>query len=441
MQVRFGTDGLRGKANSELTPELMVRLGRAIVDELGAGAYVIGRDTRLSGPMLVGALAAGISAQGGRVVDLGVLPTAAVSFAARRLGVPGVVVSASHNHFQDNGVKIFDRDGSKLARRLEAAIEARLEAGPEPHVGDLGPIERRDDLLDEYVDFLLHTLQGRSLQGLAVVLDCANGAASAVGPRVFEAAGAQVEAIASEPDGTNINAACGSTAPDKLARRVRETGADMGLAFDGDADRVVALDHRGDMVDGDQMLVLFARDLLGRGMLKGGAVVVTIMANLGLRHSMAELGVRVVETPVGDRNVAEAMRREGLVLGGEQSGHIVFGDIAMTGDGLLTGLLLADLGVRSGVSLADLAGSAMQKYPQLLANVRVASPSQLDGASAVWEAVEEQKKALGPDGRILVRASGTEPVVRVMVEAFDPHRAESCLAKLVAVVEEVLGRS
>lgn len=439
---RFGTDGVRGVANAELTAELALALGRAAARQVPAPTYLVGRDTRRSGPFLQAALSAGLAAEGVDVVDLGVLPTPGVAFWAERLGLPAAVVSASHNPFEDNGIKLFAPGGTKLTPEVERSIEADLEAGdggPGPTGSAVGTITAAPDAPDAYHDHLVASLDGRRLDGLKVVLDCANGAAGAVAPAVFAALGAEVTATACAPDGANINDGCGSTHPGPLAAAVVGTGADLGLAFDGDADRLVAVDHTGALADGDTLLALFAVDLSARGELTGDAVVVTVMTNLGFRLAMEERGIAVRETPVGDRHVLAALEAEGLALGGEQSGHIVFRHKATTGDGILTGLVLADLVARSGRPLAELSAGLVERVPQVLCNVSVAEPGRLAEAEAVWRAVAEAEAALDGRGRVLLRASGTEPMVRVMVEAFTGERAAETARRLSSVVEGALG--
>lgn len=444
MAPRFGTDGIRGAANSELTPELVLALGRSVVQVLRPRKCLVGRDTRRSGPMLSAALAAGMASEGVEVVDVGIAPTPAVAHLSNALGVPGLVVSASHNPFGDNGVKVFASGGLKLDAAREADIEEHLEAlirvSPEAE-----PVERKSGasvggivdgrlLLNLYQDHLFGALEGRALAGLSMVLDCANGAAAPLAEQVFARAGANVTTIASEPDGLNINSACGSTHPELLAGAVVDNGADIGLAFDGDADRLLAVDSKGSLVDGDQLISLFARDLAVRGLLKGGSVAVTVMTNLGFHRAMDEAGIEVVQTPVGDRNVLDAIESHGLVIGGEQSGHIIFRDLATTGDGLLTGLLLADLLCRSGKSLQDLAAGAMTRLPQCLLNVGAENAVVVD-CPAVDEAVRRAESELGRQGRVLLRASGTEPLVRVMVEAPSEEAARRIASEIAEVVK------
>jgi phosphoglucosamine mutase len=432
--LRFGTDGVRGDADTDLTSPLVVALGRAATRVLGVREFLVGRDTRRSGPRIVADLTRGFAAEGAHVTSLGVAPTPAIAFLAQQRGVPAAIVSASHNPWTDNGVKIVAADGRKLPDDVEEAIETEMLA----HIDDSIAPDRdsadpgRADL-DAYVAHLLGALDDRSLAGLHVVLDCANGAASEVGPRALIDAGARVKVINAQPDGRNINADCGSTHPEGLQRAVRESGADLGLALDGDADRVLAVDERGELVDGDQIMVITALDRHERGTLRGDAIVVTVMSNLGLRRALTAAGVDIVETPVGDRHVVAAMAERNLAIGGEQSGHIVFADLATTGDGVLTGLLVADVVARRAVPLSTLAG-AMTRLPQVLVNVRLAGPVDLDRPS-IREAVQQVESELGDRGRIVVRPSGTEPLVRVMVEAPTESEASAAAARVQAALE------
>jgi phosphoglucosamine mutase len=441
MTLTFGTDGVRGVANDELTPELVLGLGRAAARVLGPGPWLVGRDTRVSGPMLAAALAAGLAAEGADVVDLGVLPTPAVAAACADRGLPGAVISASHNPFPDNGVKLFAPGGRKLADEVEERIEAELHGAPAaPAVAvvgaDVGSVaDGAASAMVAYEERLLGALEGRTLDGMRVVLDCANGAASVVAGDVFRAAGAEVTVLHASPDGVNINAGCGSTHPATLQDEVRAAGgAAIGFAFDGDADRVLGVAEDGSLVDGDQILALSALDLRERGRLHGDAVVVTVMSNLGFRLAMEAAGVRVVETKVGDRYVLEALAEGGYSLGGEQSGHVIHADLATTGDGVLTGLLLADLVHRKGRPLRDLAGEVMRRLPQVLVNVKVGDPKRVASDPSVHEAVRAVEAELAGEGRVLLRPSGTEPLVRVMVEAPTAGQAQTAADRLAEVV-------
>lgn len=435
--LRFGTDGIRGDADADLTSPLVRAVGRAAARVLGTRApFLIGRDTRRSGPRIEGDLTAGIVAEGGDVLSVGVLPTPGVAFLAGERGAPAAVISASHNPFADNGVKLFAPGGVKLPddveREIEASIREVLDAGlVTPDVPPPGSLPGAGDA---YVAHLVGALHGRDLGGMRVVADCANGAASEVGPVALRAAGADVVVLSAQADGTNINDGCGSTHPGALQAAVVAAGAVAGLAFDGDADRVLASDENGDLVDGDQIMLVAALDLAERGLLRGGSVAITVMSNLGLRRALAGAGIGVVETAVGDRHVLAAMQREGLGLGGEQSGHIIFGDLASTGDGVLTGLLLLDRVARAGRPLSVLAG-AMTRLPQVLEAVRVAGRPDVYSSDEVRAAVSGVERRLGESGRVLVRASGTEPVVRVMVEAPTEAEAMAAVAEIRAAVE------
>jgi len=438
---------VRGVANADLTPELVVALGRAAANVLGPGPFLVGRDTRVSGPLLRAALTAGMTAEGDDVIDLGILPTPAVAYLSAADGLPAAMLSASHNPFPDNGIKFFATGGRKLSDDAERALEAELDrvlhVGPsrEPPTGaDVGAISSGLGGRERYEASVIATLEGRRLDGLRVVIDCANGAAFAVAPSVLDRLGADVTVINARPDGTNINAHCGSTHPEELQRRVVAEGAHVGLAFDGDADRVLAVDHQGALVDGDQLVALCALDRRDRGLLAGDTVVITVMTNLGFRLAMAERGIKCVETQVGDRYVLEALEEGAWSLGGEQSGHVIFRDLATTGDGLLTGVQVLDVVARSRRPLAQLA-AVMTRLPQVLRNVRVADRDGLDAAEALWSEVREVEAELGDHGRVLIRPSGTEPVVRVMVEAPTPEDAEAVATRLIAVVERVLGSS
>lgn len=444
MSLQFGTDGVRGVAGVELTAELTTALGRAAVRSLGGGPWLVARDTRRSGPMLEAAFAAGVCAEGGDVERLGVLPTPGLAGACRDTGQPGAMLSASHNPFPDNGIKLFEPGGRKLRDETEGAIEADLAAllehGTVPRSGlEIGTARDASDAVDGYVARLVGALDHPdALAGLSVVVDCGNGAAYEAGPRALRAAGATVQVLNDSPDGANINAGCGSTAPEVVAAAVLASGAHAGVAFDGDADRMIAVDERGGIVDGDHLLAIAAIDLAARGRLAHGAIATTVMANLGLHHALAGHGVEVVETPVGDRHVLVAMEERGLVLGGEQSGHVIFAEHAVTGDGPLSALLLLDVVARTGRPLSELA-SVVVKHPQVLHNARVARRDELPGAAAFWTEVKALEAELGDDGRVLVRPSGTEPVVRVMVEAADEHTATAGAARLVEALQAELG--
>jgi phosphoglucosamine mutase len=443
VDIAFGTDGVRGLANRDLTAEHALGIGRAAARTLGRDRWLIARDTRHSGPMLESALAAGLASEGARVELLGIAPTPALAWLCTELDVPGAMISASHNPFADNGIKLFAAGGRKLTDATEADLLvalAQLDPGdPSGPTGrDLGTIGPAATGLDPWTEGLVASIEGRRLDGLTVVLDGSNGSNAHVAPDVLRSLGATVHAIGDDPDGANINDGVGSTNPESCAAAVVAVGADVGLAFDGDADRVVAVDHQGRVVDGDHMMALLAIDRHRRGTLAGDTVVVTVMTNLGFHRAMVAAGIAVEQTQVGDRYVLEALERGGWNLGGEQSGHVILTDISRTGDGLLTGLHLLDLVQRSGRPLADLAAEAMTTVPQLLRNVEVRDRS-VDVVAELADEIAAVQTELGDDGRVLVRPSGTEPLVRVMVEAVAPGAAEAAAARLVAAVERVTG--
>jgi phosphoglucosamine mutase len=433
----FGTDGVRGEAGTFLTAELAMALGRAATASLEAERpqVLIVRDTRESGPMLESALAAGIAAAGGDALLAGVLPTPAAAILVRRLGLDlAAVVSASHNPYRDNGIKFFSAAGTKLSDEVEARIEALMEGDGPPAAAEPGRIEELNGGEDDYVRDLAAAFR-IDLSGRKVALDCANGAAYRVAPRIFEQLGATVvEAIGVDPDGRNINDGVGSTHVEALAARVAACDAEIGFAFDGDGDRLLAVDAAGRVHDGDELIALAALGLASRGEL-GGGVVVTVMTNFGFHQAMEEAGIEVAITQVGDRYVIDEMLRREWKLGGEQSGHIIASDIVATGDGIAAALLtMRELG---GSALLD--ASVMEKLPQRLVNVKVADRESLAGAVAVWDAVAKEDTALEGRGRILLRPSGTEPLVRVMVEAPEAEEADAVCERLVALVREELG--
>jgi phosphoglucosamine mutase len=429
--VKFGTDGVRGVANTELTASFALDLGRAAARVLGGGEAVVGGDTRLSTAMLEAAFVAGLASEAITVHRLGVVPTPVVAFEAARRDAIGAMISASHNPYHDNGIKLFARGGAKLTDEVEEQIERLVFDLPAP-VGDPAPLHDVEDS-PEYRAHVLAAIEGRRLDGLRIVIDAANGAASGVAGRVFAATGADVVAIHDQPDGRNINADCGAMHPTSLAAAVLAHGADLGLALDGDADRLMAVDHTGAIVDGDHVIAICALDLRRRRALREDTVVVTVMANLGFRLAMEAAGIKVVETAVGDRYVLEALDTFHLSLGGEQSGHVIFRDLAATGDGLLTGVVLADAMKRSGRSLADLAAAAMTHLPQVLLNVPVAQPMP-DAAERLAAEIAAAERRLGAHGRVLVRPSGTEPLVRVMVEAETEDVARATAERLAQAV-------
>ena len=431
----FGTDGVRGVAGDALTAELAVAVGRAAADEARAERpqVLIIRDTRESGPMLEGALAAGVAQGGGDALIGGVAPTPAASILVRRLGLDlAVVVSASHNPWHDNGIKFFGRDGAKLSDESEERIEEAVRAKLRPPKA-VGQVRLLHGALDDYLRELEGSFRGR-LDGLKVALDCANGSTHAAGPEIFKRLGAQIEVICADPDGRNINEGCGSTHPEALVERVVSSGADVGFAFDGDGDRVLAVDASGQVRDGDELIVLAAKHLAKTGELEGG-VAVTVMSNFGFHSAMEEAGIEVATTHVGDRNVSEELRERGWTLGGEQSGHIIWTGFAPTGDGIAAALLTCR--ALDGRPLAE--AIPMRKLPQTLTNVRVADRDAIEDAQAFWDEVEAESAELEGRGRVLVRPSGTEPLVRVMVEAPTQDEADAVADRLSAAVERELG--
>ena len=435
--ITFGTDGVRGVANEDLMPEEALRLGLAAARLFG-GPIPIGRDTRLSGGMLSSSLAAGAASAGAKVIDLGVLPTPGVAALAPRLGAAAAgVVSASHNPYPDNGIKFFSGGGRKLSAKEERELESLTEDPylERPSGSGVGAVKTQADATRLYVEGVLGRLRPR-IEGMKVLVDCANGAAYRAAPWAFGELGVKLSIVADEPTGTNINEGRGSTHIERLDAQ----GHDVAFAFDGDADRVLALDEKSDVVDGDRIIAILARDLKEREALAGG-VVVTVMSNLGFFKAMDSLGVSYEVTPVGDRHVAEAMVGRGAALGGEQSGHVILSDYATTGDGLVTAFALLDVMARSGKPLSELA-RVMEVYPQKLINVAfadTASAKTIAAAERVERAVSEAQGRLGEEGRILLRPSGTEPVVRVMVEHADASVCEEVCEEVAGVVAEVGG--
>jgi phosphoglucosamine mutase len=433
-QKLFGTDGVRGIAGSELTAELALGLGRAAAHQAPAERpqVLIVRDTRESGPMLEAALASGVAEGGGDAWLAGVLPTPGASILVRRHGLDlAAVVSASHNPWQHNGIKFFGPDGRKLDDELEEGIAAlALEDGSrEPSVGR---VRQLDGALDDYLRELLSVFD-LDLAGLRVALDCANGATYRAAPAAFERLGATVRAISAEPDGRNINEGCGSVHPERLAEEVSSGAAEIGFAFDGDGDRVIAIDREGGVRDGDELIALCARHLSEAGRLNGG-VVVTVMSNYGFHQALANAEIDVATTPVGDRHVAAELERRGWVLGGEQSGHIIWEELGPTGDGIAAALLA--IRALGGRDLGE--AIPMKRLPQVLENVEIANHGALERAAAVWEAVEREEASLEGRGRVLVRASGTEPLVRVMVEAPTEEECREVATRLVALIHREL---
>jgi phosphoglucosamine mutase len=428
----FGTDGVRGRVSDVLTPELAVRLGRAAALEADSDRpqVLIVRDTRESGPMLEEALAAGVAAGGGDAMLGGVLPTPAASVLARKLSFDlAGVVSASHNPFSDNGIKFFNSRGIKLGDDAELAIEARMDGDTAEGVGGVRTLE---GAFDDYIR-ALRTTFGLDLSGRRIALDCANGATHRAAPATFRALGAELELTGVEPDGRNINDGCGSTHPQSLIELVRSAGVEIGFAYDGDGDRVLAVDGAGRLHDGDDLMALIALDLQRRGELRSG-VVVTVMTNYGFLQTMESSGIEVVQTPVGDRYVIQALLERDWALGGEQSGHIVWTDFTPTGDGIAASLLV--LRALAGQRLEEV--EPFERLPQKLENVRVTDREAINNAAAVWSAVEEENGKLEGRGRVLVRPSGTEPLLRVMVEAPDPEECDAVADRLVEIAKREL---
>ena len=448
----FGTDGVRGVANADLTAEMALGLSVAAAHVLAeAGTFeghrpkaVVGRDPRASGEFLEAAVVAGLASAGVDVLRVGVLPTPAVAFLTGSLGADlGVMLSASHNAMPDNGIKFFARGGHKLADELEDRIETVYdehrhgEPWERPTGAAVGRVRSYDEGFEEYVAHILGVLPNR-LDGLKIVLDEAHGAAAGVSPEVFKRAGAEVVTIGAEPDGLNINDGCGSTHLEQLKAAVVEHGAALGIAHDGDADRCLAVDHTGEEVDGDQILAVLALDMRERSVLRTDTVVATVMSNLGFKLALEREGLKLVQTAVGDRYVLEEMKQHGYALGGEQSGHVIILDHATTGDGTLTGLLLAARVAQTGRTLRELA-AVMERLPQVLINVPDVDKSRVKASAELAAAVADAERELGGTGRVLLRPSGTEPLVRVMVEAADIDQARSVAGRLADVVKSALG--
>lgn len=438
----FGTDGVRGIANQYLTPELAFNLGRAATYYFGKECrkpvLLIGRDTRISGQMLESALAAGICAAGGKAILAGVIPTPAIAYLTKTTqAMAGVVISASHNPYPDNGIKFFAGTGYKLPDKIEDELEElithSLATMKRPVANEIGTIEYQHELIEKYIEHCLSTTTV-SLAGLKIVLDCANGAAYEVVPRVLRQLGAEVIVINDQPSGTNINDQCGSTHLAGLQQAVLEHHADVGIANDGDADRCLAVDEQGKIVDGDHIMVICAKQLQQSGHLAKDTLVATVMSNIGLHQAMKSVGIKVVVTPVGDRYVLEKMREQGFMLGGEQSGHIVFQEYCTTGDGLITALQLLSAMVRTKQTMSEL-NAAMTTFPQLLVNVRVASKQGWEQNARIQAAITKGSEDLGEEGRILVRPSGTEPLIRVMAEGPVQAKLELIVQQIADIVK------
>ena len=443
----FGTDGVRGKANKDITAELALRLAQSAAIVLAAGARergeraraVVARDPRVSSDFISAAVSAGLASSGVDVFDAGIIPTPACAYLTADLGADfGVMISASHNAAPDNGIKFFSHGGHKLPDSLEDEIEAAMGQALTPLGGEVGKVTRFADAEDRYLVHLLGTLETR-LDEVKVVVDCAHGAASAISPQAFSDAGAKVIVIGADPDGTNINSGYGSTHLSALQAAVIEHGASLGIAHDGDADRCLAVDETGKVIDGDHIMAILALAMRDAGKLSRDTLVATVMSNLGLKVAMREAGIKMLETAVGDRYVLEEMRSGGYALGGEQSGHIIFSHFATTGDGVLTGMQLAARMVETGKSLSELA-AVMETYPQVLVNVQGVDKSALDGDSDLASLVSQAEAELGDDGRVLLRASGTEDLVRVMVEAKDQGTAQNWAERIANLVEKNLSR-
>jgi phosphoglucosamine mutase len=445
----FGTDGVRGEANIGLTPEMAYRLGRAATIYFGAGAagqpvILIGRDTRLSGQLFETALASGICSAGGKAILAGIIPTPAIAYLARKLHAKaGIVISASHNPFHDNGIKFFGGDGYKLPDAVEDELEKlvhKLEEKDDlyrPTGADIGTLEYHHDLAKDYIDFVRSTANER-FDGMKIVLDCANGAAYEVMPSILRSLGAELIVINDRPDGININANCGSTHLQPLQHAVLEHHADLGIAHDGDADRCLCVDEQGQVLDGDHILVMCALEMMHQGRLKDNTVVTTVMANIGFHKALRQAGGLVEITRVGDRYVLEDMLANGYCLGGEQSGHIIFTDFSTTGDGPVTALQVLSSIKRSGKKPSELS-ALMKSYPQLLVNVKVASKDGWQENTAIQAAIEKGNEELGENGRILVRSSGTEPLIRVMAEGPDQVELERICRSIADIVRQEQG--
>jgi phosphoglucosamine mutase len=444
----FGTDGVRGEANVVLTAELAYQLGRAAAFVLKRDglpdkelAMVIGKDTRISGDMLEASLIAGICSTGVNVYQAGVIPTPAVAVLTRMLNcMAGVVISASHNPYQDNGIKFFSPLGTKLPDEIERAIEDvianGLEGVPTPSGAEVGRVIPYDEAADKYAHFIQSKVDG-DFNGIRVVADCANGAASYIAPKLLRSLGADVVAISCKPDGININDGCGSTHLEQLRKAVVREEADLGIAYDGDADRLLAVDEEGNVVDGDKLLLIFGSYLDKEGLLKENTIVITVMSNLGLKVACKERGIQTLETAVGDRYVIEGMKESGAVLGGEQSGHIVFGMDNTTGDGILSSVKLLQILKQSKRKLSALANE-MEQYPQILINVPVKQKQGWENKAEIKAAIDKAEAELGDTGRVLVRASGTENLLRVMVEGKKQEQIERLANEIADVVKVVM---
>lgn len=437
----FGTDGVRGVANEELTGEFALRLGRAAsawLQHRGGNRVVIGRDTRRSGPMLEAALAAGFASRGVEVTSLGIAPTPAVSFAAREGQFHlAAVVSASHNPAKDNGIKFLGPDGAKLSQSDEQEIETAFHRNSFPRAADVGWVRNDATLLSSYSDWLC-SIAREKLDGLRIAVDCANGAACEIAPEVLKRLGATTICVGIEPDGDNINYNCGATCPECISQLVADNKCHIGVAFDGDADRCVFSDENGDLVNGDRVMACWALDQITRGALEPKTVVATVMSNLGFEQALREHGIAVERTPVGDRHIAERMKQLGAKIGGEQSGHIIFSDFAPTGDGLVTMIQMLSVLKRSRIPASQIP-PRFENWPQAMVNVHVENKNGWEKNDAISKALSASERALTGRGRILVRASGTQPMIRVMVESQDRELRDRLLEDMVETITNELG--
>ncbi|MDC3417170.1 phosphoglucosamine mutase [Aquibacillus salsiterrae] len=442
----FGTDGVRGVANKELTPELAFKLGRfggyVLTKEITRPKILIGRDTRISGNMLENAIAAGLLSIGAEVMRLGVISTPGVAFLTKAMSAEaGVMISASHNPVEDNGIKFFGPDGFKLTdeqeKEIEELIDSDADSLPRPIGSEIGQMNDYFEGGQKYIQYLKQSVDS-DFEGLHIALDCANGSTSSLAPHLFADLEADISTIGSSPDGLNINDGVGSTHPETLQAFVLDKGADIGLAFDGDGDRLIAIDEKGSIVDGDQIMYVIGKYLNDRGLLRHSTVVSTVMSNIGFYKALDQHGMKSDKTAVGDRYVMEEMRRGGYNLGGEQSGHIIFLDYNTTGDGMLTALQLVNVMKETGKTLSELAGE-MEKFPQVLKNVRVIDKNEALIHPRIQAAIEKVEQEMGDQGRVLVRPSGTEPLVRVMVEAPTEEQCHRYVDEVVQVIEELLG--
>ena len=452
MRKLFGTDGIRGVANVEpLTAEMAVRLGRAAAyffnkrkNKKGHHRIIIGKDTRLSGYMLEGSLTAGICSMGVDVLLVGPMPTPAIAFLTRSFRADaGVVISASHNLFEDNGIKFFSENGFKLPDEYEGEIEDIIFSGEidnlRPTGNSLGKAFRIDDAEGRYIEFVKNTIpKGLDFEGIKIAIDCANGAAYKITPTVLQELGANIVTIGNTPNGLNINLECGSLHPEKAQKIVMESGADIGIAHDGDADRVILIDEKGGIVDGDKVMAMCALEMKNNRALNQDTLISTIMSNIGLEIAMREAGIKMVRTPVGDRYVMEEMMRSGCNLGGEQSGHLIFLDYNTTGDGLITALQVLTLIQKSGKPLSELS-SCMKTFPQKLVNIRIREKKAIDSIPEISRVIKEAEKRLDGNGRVIIRYSGTEPLLRIMVEADEEDKIDSIVGNISEAVNKYLG--